>query len=113
MDKLIGEKLKKLRESSGFNQEQLSKYLDIDQTYLSKIESGNRNVSAPILEKLAILYNINLSDFELDEPKAKQIRFCFRAKDIDYEDLKCIATINEIANNSAQMAEMMEKSNEE
>lgn len=104
----IGERLKFLREQANLSQKQLSNYLNIDQSYLSKIESNERAVTVELLDKLAILYGIELSDFENDNVGIKQMRFSLRSKQIDVEDLNAIADINNIAANTALMAKLLE-----
>lgn len=105
--KTIGEKLKQLRENSKLSQKQLSSYLNIDQSYLSKIESDERPVNVEILEKLAVLYGIELSDFDKQNIHSNQIKFSLRSKQIDSDDLKSIADINTIAANTALMAKLL------
>lgn len=72
----------------------ISNYLDVDKTYYEKIEDSDAPVPTILLDNLAVLYGIKLSDFDLDE-----IKIC----DIDYQkysgDLKDIANINRIAIN--------------
>ena len=103
----IGEKLKTLREKSKLSQKQLAGYLDIDQSYLSKIESNERQVNIEILDKLSILFGLNLEDFDKDTLDVKEIHFSLRSKEIESEDLKDISQINTIAANSKQMAEIL------
>lgn len=106
--KTIGEKLKQLRENAKLSQKQLSSYLNIDQSYLSKIESNERPVNVEILEKLAILYGIELSDFDKPNICSNQMKFSLRSKQIDSDDLKSIADINVIAANTSLMAKLLE-----
>lgn len=54
---LIGEKLQKLRKENGYTQEQVSTYLGITQSNLSKIENGEKNLNMTLLDKLCLLYN--------------------------------------------------------
>lgn len=103
----IGEKLKTLREKSRLSQKQLASYLDIDQSYLSKIESNERQVNIEILDKLAILFGLEIEDFDKDVMEPKEIHFSLRSRDIESEDLKAICQINTIASNSKQMAELL------
>jgi len=105
---MIGNTIKLLREKAGFKQIQVAKYLGIDQTYLSKIEANERNVPVEILEELAILYRINIEDFELDDISIEPVTFSMRSKDINNDDLHTIAIINKIAYNSNVMTKILE-----
>lgn len=61
---MLGEKLRKLRESKGLLQRQVASQLEVDTAYVSKIESNEKPVSRGHLKKLAKLYNITLKDLE-------------------------------------------------
>ncbi|MBE6494332.1 MAG: helix-turn-helix transcriptional regulator [Methanosphaera stadtmanae] len=60
----VYEKIKKLREDHGYTQKQVAKYLEIDQSYLSKIEQNQRNINSVIFDKLCLLYGCS-SDYLL------------------------------------------------
>ena len=53
----IGFKIKQLREKSKLNQTQLAVFLDVDQSYVSKCEKGERQLSLDSLEKLCNLFD--------------------------------------------------------
>lgn len=55
--------LKKIRKEKGFSQESLANNADIDRTYVSDIEKGERNISLKIIEKLCNTLQISLSEF--------------------------------------------------
>lgn len=59
----IGQVVKRLRQECHLTQEQLSGQCGIDQHYLSNIESGQRNVSVEVVERLASFFNLSLSSF--------------------------------------------------
>ena len=48
---LAGKRFSELRDRSGFTQSMVAEYLDVDQSYISKCEKGERQFSADILEK--------------------------------------------------------------
>ena len=86
-------RLKQLRINQGYSQKQVSNYLGIDQSNLSKIERDKRNLNLDLLDKLCLLYNcspeyiLGKSD-EYDEPK-----IAFRVD--NKVDLNVVAKINE------------------
>ena len=49
----IGQNVQRIRRAKGLSQEELSHRADIHQTYLSGVESGKRNPSALVLERIA------------------------------------------------------------
>jgi transcriptional regulator with XRE-family HTH domain len=58
----FGLKVKQLRNEKGWSQEALAHKADIDRTYLPGIESGKRNVSIVVIEKLAKALKVDLTE---------------------------------------------------
>ncbi len=58
----FGRRLKELRLERGWSQETLAHLADIDRTYIPGIENGKRNVSIVILERLAIVFQLTISE---------------------------------------------------
>lgn len=105
---VVYEKLKRMREEAGLRQEQIAEFLGVTQTYISKIETGERNLTVDQLESLASLYGYSLSSFEDMQDDIHPIQFAFRAREVSQNDLKVIADIGRIAINSRFMTEMLE-----
>ena len=59
----IGNKIKILRKNAGMSQERLAYLADIDRTYISSIEKGERNISIITIEKLSKAFKISIKDF--------------------------------------------------
>ena len=57
----FGKKVKKFRLSKGLSQEAFAHKADLDRTYISSIEKGERNVSLLVIEKIAIALEIEIS----------------------------------------------------
>lgn len=107
----IYEKLKMMREKAGLRQGQIAAYLGVTQTYISKVETGERNLTVDQLESIVNLYGYSLASFAEMEQDAHPIQFAFRANDVSLEDLRVIADIGRIAINSRFMAKTLEESN--
>jgi transcriptional regulator with XRE-family HTH domain len=58
----FGEKVKDLRISKGYSQEKLAELSELDRTYIPGIESGKRNVSLVVIEKIAQAFKIRISE---------------------------------------------------
>ena len=56
----IYEKLKTMREKAGLRQGQIADYLGVTQTFISKVETGERNLTVDQLENLVNLMDIVL-----------------------------------------------------
>ncbi len=107
----IMEKFKDLRIESNYTQKQLSDFLDIDQTTLSKIESGERSISVSKAEKLALLYGYDLTSLKNNSSISSPVKFAFRANEISGEDLNAIADINKIVFNLKLINELKNREN--
>ena len=103
----LGEKLKALRKEYGYTQKDISDFLGVDQSLISKFESGERIISINILEKLSNLYCCDLVDTTTScHPK---LQVAFRAKNIGATELETIQTVNRIVLNAAFMADLLKE----
>jgi transcriptional regulator with XRE-family HTH domain len=57
----FGRRLRELRLEKGWSQETLANLAEIDRTYIPGIESGKRNVSLMILDRLSAVFEISIS----------------------------------------------------
>ncbi len=107
----IFEKLRMMREEAGLRQGQIADYLGVTQTFISKVETGERNLTVDQLESIVNLYGYSLAAFADIEQDVHPIQFAFRAQDVSQDDLRSIADIGKIAINSRFMAKALEDSN--
>jgi transcriptional regulator with XRE-family HTH domain len=56
--RIIGANVRRLRIARGLTQEQLAELIDSDQPYVSEIEGGLINLSADILQSLAVALGV-------------------------------------------------------
>jgi transcriptional regulator with XRE-family HTH domain len=103
----MNEKLVGLRKQIGLTQKQMADFLDIDQSYISKIESGERSVPLEVAEKMSLLCGYDPSYFFSDE-QIEGLNVSFRANTLDSKDLEAIARVNEIAVNLRFMKKIAE-----
>lgn len=61
--KIIIQKLKKARQSASLKQKEVAKKLGKPQSYISKIESGERRIDIVELKQLAKIYKKDISYF--------------------------------------------------
>ena len=59
----IGQRIKELRDQAKMSQKDLAYAADLDRSYITSIENGQRNVSIVNIEKIALALNITLKDF--------------------------------------------------
>jgi glucose-1-phosphate thymidylyltransferase len=61
-DKMIGEKLKRIREKLGLTQSEVANSLNIGRNAIIRIEKGTRKISVAEFEKIAKIYNIDAKE---------------------------------------------------
>jgi len=75
--KLLGRRIRSLRQARGFTQERLGEKANVDDKYLGAIERGEENPSLLILERIAIALEVELVDlfqFTHQETNPKALR---------------------------------------
>ena len=100
-NKTIGKRLRSVRESTGFTQEQVAKYLETKREMISYIETGARSVNTLMLRRLADLYGYKFSYFvdESMKEEGSQVSMAFRISDLSDSDLPIIAQVKKMALN--------------
>ncbi len=58
--KIFGKNLKKVRNEKGLSQEELAFIVNLDRTYIGRIERGERNISLSTAEKIANALNVSI-----------------------------------------------------
>ncbi len=107
----IGNTIKKLREEMGLSQAAIGDFLGIEQSHLSKIEGGERRLSADMLEKLSCLFGVPVADIMNNQVQERKLSFSFRKNNLNINDLETISAINRIALNASFMHRIMEEKN--
>ena len=102
------ERLKAMREQAGLRQGQIAEFLGVTQTFISKVESGEKKLTADALERLLTLYGYSLEAFHDVDGAAHPIQFAYRAQEVNQEDLHAIADIGRIAMNARFMSRLLE-----
>ena len=62
----FGRRLRELRLEKRWSQETLANLAEIDRTYIPGIESGKRNVSIIIIEKIASVFDLSMAELLKD-----------------------------------------------
>lgn len=59
----IGDRIKELRKAKELSQEALANIAEVDRTYMTKVETGKRNVTVKILDKIIIALGTDFMTF--------------------------------------------------
>lgn len=105
--KIVGENLRKLRDTAGYNQQSIADFLGVDQSLVSKIEKGERSITADMLDKLASLFGVTIAAIENDVV-ARPLSCAFRCNDLSASDMEAISAINKLALNLEFMNNLLE-----
>lgn len=109
IDKVVGGNIKRFRKQHAFTQGDVAEYLGLDQTMVSKIESGERSIGVAALEKLGDLFFCALDDFLCEPGQAVPCReIAFRANGLSGKDMEGLAAIGRIVRNLEEMT-LLEK----
>jgi transcriptional regulator with XRE-family HTH domain len=106
---VINDKIKELREKSKITQESMSNYLNVTQSYISKIESSEREIPVELLVKIANLFVCDINDLIDDSKKISPIVLPFRKKNYSVEDLQNFGNANRIIMNFNEMIDLLEE----
>ena len=106
---VVGGNAKRAREINGFSQANVAEFLKVDQSLISKFESGERSLQSDLLERLANLYGYRVSDFEnVDGIREQRVKTAYRSSSISESDMEVIHDIKRIALNLFFMTELMD-----
>ncbi|WP_139652457.1 helix-turn-helix domain-containing protein [Raoultibacter phocaeensis] len=61
--KAIGARIRSLRKQNGLTQVTFANMVNIERAYLSRVESGERNPSIDMIERIANGFGLTLSEF--------------------------------------------------
>ncbi len=61
--KLVGSRIKELRNYLNISQEQLGFKAELDRTYINSVEAGRRNISVVALEKIIVALGTDFKGF--------------------------------------------------
>jgi transcriptional regulator with XRE-family HTH domain len=59
----IGDRIRDLRKEKNISQESLANLAEVDRTYMTGVETGKRNVTVKILEKIIIALDSDFYSF--------------------------------------------------
>ncbi len=107
---IMGENIRILRDNAGFTQGNLAVFLGVDQSLISKVEKGERNLSADMIEKIASLFGVTVDQLEKQNVATSKLSFAFRGSDFSITEMEAMSAINKIALNSEFMRTILERS---
>jgi len=96
----FGKRVRELRKSKGFTQEQLAEIINIEPPNFSKMENGMHFPQPDKIEKLAIALNVNISElFEFEHKQDKEKLIEFINKTVETFDIKTLELVYKFVSN--------------
>lgn len=102
----IGKRVKQLREKANITQKQLADFLSVDQSFISKIEKGERTIHSDMLDQISALFCCPITTLVSDEDMIPSYSLAFRTTNVDNADLNALSVINKIALNQFKMDQL-------
>lgn len=99
----LGNNIKNARECSRLSQLDVATYLGVDQSFISKVEKGDRALSADALERLASLLCFSVKDLLQSDNINPKGEIAFRTEGLSYEDNCILSNVNTIILNQIEM----------
>ncbi|KGO83154.1 helix-turn-helix transcriptional regulator [Flavobacterium rakeshii] len=63
----IGERIRELRKQKNISQEALANIAEVDRTYMTGVETGKRNVTVKVLERIVEALELDFASFFNDK----------------------------------------------
>ena len=107
----IGNNIKTCREKLSLTQDTLANYLGVKREMISYYENGKRSIELAKLEKLADLFDVELSDLlkETTSQIELDLTFAFRSEGLEDTDIKSIGEFQKIVRNYLKMKTILER----
>lgn len=107
LGEIIGDNIKSYRKTLGFTQNDLAKFLKVSGTMITYYEQGTRDINMDNLQKLANLFNIELSDLLEENEHIINLNsaVAFKKDSLTKNDLSAIAEFRKIVKNYIKLSE--------
>ena len=109
MDTSITNKLIALRSCANVSQQTIADLLQVDQSFVARVEQGERKYSFDQLKYISDFFGIRLDRLMSESEPVCTLGIAFRSSDLSKSDLNAITTINRIAVNLEEMQELLEE----
>ena len=103
---VISKNIKDLRDKFGYTQQFIADFLNITPAAVSQYENDARTIPLSVVEKLALLYNVDEYDLYEENPEKQNIltSFAFRANELSSVDMQNVTKFKKIVNNYINMS---------
>jgi len=102
----LSQNIKNLRVKFRYTQSFIAKYLNQSTAAVNQYENDSRAIPEKVVEKLALLYNVNEIGLYEDHSEKKELltNFAFRVDEVSAEDMQTISKFKKIITNYINMS---------
>jgi transcriptional regulator with XRE-family HTH domain len=106
---IVSKNIRELRNIFGYTQAFVAQYLNITPAAVNQYENDARVISESVIEKLALLFNVEEYDLyeENLEKQAVLTSFAFRADELTGSDMQQVSKFKKIITNYINMSEAL------
>jgi transcriptional regulator with XRE-family HTH domain len=103
---IISKNIKDLRVKFGYTQAFIAEYLNLTPAAVNQYENDARTIPTSVIEKLAILYNVEEYDLYEENPEKRQLisSFAFRAEELSALDMQSVSKFKKVILNYLNMS---------
>jgi transcriptional regulator with XRE-family HTH domain len=103
---IISKNIKDLRVKFGYTQAFIAEYLNLTAAAVNQYENDARTIPTAVLEKLAILFNVEEYDLYEENPEKRQLisSFAFRAGELSAKDMQSVSKFKKVILNYLNMS---------
>ena len=102
----ISKNIRELRNKFGYTQAFIAEYLNITPAAVNQYENDARSIPESVVEKLAILFNVDEYELYEENPEKQLVNssFAFRADELTAADMQQISKFKKIITNYLNMS---------
>jgi len=106
---ILSKNIRELRNKFGYTQAFIAEYLNITPAAVNQYENDARTISESVIEKLALLFNVEEYDLYEENPEKQAVltSFAFRADELTGSDMQQISKFKKIITNYINMSEAL------
>jgi transcriptional regulator with XRE-family HTH domain len=103
---IISKNIKDLRVKFGYTQAFIAEYLNLTAAAVNQYENDARTIPTSVIEKLAILFDVEEYDLYEENPEKSQLisSFAFRAGELSAQDMQSVSKFKKVILNYLNMS---------
>jgi len=103
---IISKNIRNMRVKFGYTQAFIAEYLNITPAAVNQYENDARTIPTSVIEKLAMLFDVEEYDLYEENPEKRQLisSFAFRAGELSAQDMQSVSKFKKIILNYLNMS---------